>query len=285
MPPASNGFLLIDKPAGASSQDAVTVVRRALGASRAGHTGTLDPFATGLLIVLVGNATRLARFVPSEPKTYEAEIVFGHETDTDDATGTAGRAAPPPDEQRVLDALPSLTGDIMQVPPSYSAKHVQGRRAYAMARRGEAVELAPVAVTVYSWDVLQNEHERWRVRIRCGSGTYLRALARDLGRRAGSAAHLGALRRTAIGPFTVDVAIALHEVRRDVVPTPADRALIGMPRVALSADEVAATRAGRKVAARMDGETTALLDERGDLIAVAERDGAWWQPRVVLADA
>lgn len=285
MAAAINGFLLIDKPAGASSQDAVTAVRRALGASRAGHTGTLDPFATGLLIVLVGNATRLARFVPAEPKTYEAEIVFGHETDTDDATGTPGRVAPPPDEQSVLQAIPALTGDIVQLPPAYSAKQVQGRRAYAMARKGEAVALSPVPVTVYSWDVLAREHERWRVRIRCGSGTYVRALARDLGRHAGSAAHLGALRRTGIGPFTVDDAVAIGEVQGRVDPIPSDRALVGMPRAALNADEVTAIRAGRQVRARIDGDTVALVDAEGVLVAVVERENEWWQPRVVLADA
>jgi tRNA pseudouridine55 synthase len=282
----SSGFLLLDKPAGVTSQDVVTMVRRALGSSRAGHTGTLDPFATGLLIVLIGAATRLARFVPAEPKTYEAEIVFGLETDTDDATGTPGLVAPAPDATRLGDALQQLTGDIFQVPPSYSAKRLQGRRAYALARRGEAVDLAPVPVHVDSWEVLNHDSDRWRFRIRCGTGTYIRALARDLGRRSGSAAHLAALRRTAIGPFSIAEAVTLDEVRAGIAVRPPEAALVGMSRVALVAGELAAVRAGRAVAARDGGQSdVALVDERGHLVAIAERQGESWQPRVVLTDA
>src|SRR4029078_11268780 len=135
-----------DKPAGYSSQDIVTAVRRTLGASRAGHTGTLDPFATGLLIVLLGRATRIARFVPNAPKEYLAEVAFGNETDTDDVTGIATATAELPDESRVVDAIAQLTGSLQQVPPNYSAKHVDGRRAYVMAREGIAVALSPVEV-------------------------------------------------------------------------------------------------------------------------------------------
>ncbi len=286
----TDGFLLVDKPSGLTSQRAVTDVRRALGAARAGHTGTLDPLATGLLVILVGSATRLARFVPGGDKVYEAEIRFGFETDTDDAAGTPTVNAPAPDEQAVHRAIPLLTGRIRQVPPSFSAKHVEGRRAYAMARAGEAVTLEAADVDVRGWDVLAHQGERWRVRITCGPGTYVRSLARDLGRRAGSAAHLSALRRTRIGPFAVENAIALERVLEGVELLPPLEALAGMARIAVSAEAAVRVRTGGMIAAA-DTATTepaglaALVDEHGDLVAVAERSKGSWQPRVVLPHA
>jgi tRNA pseudouridine55 synthase len=291
MPAArTDGFLLVDKPRGLTSQGAVTGVRRALGASRAGHTGTLDPEATGLLVILVGSATRLARFVPTSDKVYEAEIRFGFETDTDDAVGTPTVSAPLPDDQAVYQAIPRLTGRIRQVPPSFSAKHVEGRRAYAMARAGQVVTLESADVDVRSWDVLAHQGERWRVRIACGAGTYVRALARDLGRYAGSAAHLAALRRTRIGPFGLEDAIPLDQVHEGIELEPPLEVLVGMPRVVVSGEAADRIRRGGIIdapdsLADDSAGFAALVDEHGDLLAVAERSQGSWQPRVVLAHA
>lgn len=286
MPPTSiDGFILIDKPAGVTSHDVVARVRRALGGARTGHTGTLDPFATGLLVVLVGGATRLARYVPSEPKTYEAVVRFGARTSTDDATGTVEETQPLPDEARVRDAITSLTGEIEQVPPQFSAKQVGGRRAYAMARRGEDVPLAAVPVTVLAWEVLEHDGADWRLRITCGSGTYIRALARDLGARAASAAHLLALRRTRIADFDLAEATPLDALPEPVPLRPAADAIARMPRQRLDASEAESVRHGRAVPAVIDGDHAALLDAEAQLVAVAERDGTWWQPRLVLAGA
>jgi tRNA pseudouridine55 synthase len=215
------GLLLVDKPAGITSHDVVDRVRRAYGERSVGHLGTLDPFATGLLIVLVGRATRLATFLDIEPKVYEAAISFGSETDTDDATGEVTRSAPAPAESDVRAAIVTLTGEIEQVPPAYSAKKVAGKRAYAAARSGEALELAPASVVVHRWDVGAYTDGMLTATITCGGGTYIRALARDLGRFSGSAAHLASLRRTRIGKF--DVADATPADTLDSSPPPLKR--------------------------------------------------------------
>jgi tRNA pseudouridine55 synthase len=275
--------LLVDKPAGVTSQDAVTLVRRALGADRAGHTGTLDPFATGLLVVLIGRATRVARYAPAEPKVYEADICFGAETDTDDGTGNLTVRAALPDESGVRLATTVLTGTIAQVPPAYSAKHVGGKRAYAMARAGESVALEPVMVHVHEWDILSQHHDTWRVRITCGSGTYVRALARDLGRLASSAAHLAALRRVRIGPFDVDQASTVECIRQGATTRPMVDLLPDLPHSYLDAQSVAQVRNGCDIRADITGARAALLDEVGELIAIGERQGDSWHPAVVLS--
>jgi tRNA pseudouridine55 synthase len=212
------GLLLVDKPAGVTSHDMVLATRRAYGERSIGHLGTLDPFATGLLVLLLGRATRLATFIDTEPKVYDATIRFGTETDTDDATGSVMRTAQLPDPQTVTDAIATLTGNVMQVPPAYSAKSVDGRRAYDAARRGEPIELAPVLVTVHEW-LIREQHPEWiKATITCGGGTYIRALARDLGRATGSAAHLQSLRRTRCGNFDVRDAASLEDLRNAPPP-------------------------------------------------------------------
>ncbi|MGQ0767203.1 MAG: tRNA pseudouridine(55) synthase TruB, partial [Gemmatimonadota bacterium] len=194
MPPI-DGLVLIDKPTGPSSHDIVRRLQRIVGAERAGHTGTLDPMASGLLVILLGTGTRLARFVPDHPKTYLATITFGTETDTDDATGSVVREDPLPAPMDVEAATARLTGPLQQVPPAYSARKVQGRRAYSLARRGTDPQLAPTTVQVHGWEVLSVSESTLTARIQCSRGTYIRALARDLGRMTNSAAHLSALRR------------------------------------------------------------------------------------------
>lgn len=278
---STDGFLLLDKPAGVTSHDVVAVVRRALGGIRAGHTGTLDPFATGLLLVLTGKATRLAQYVLDEPKTYDAAIRFGVETDSDDLTGAPTATAPVPDEFRVQEAVAGLTGRLLQTPPSYSAKQVAGRRAYAMARGGEPVELAPVPIVVHAWESLGRDADVWRFRITCGAGTYVRALARDLGRLTGSAAHLTGLRRIRLGPFDVADATPLSDVGA-LRPRGAREALAHMPNQELTAAELTSVTHGRAVAATVEGSHAALVDVQGALVAVAARDADHWRPRVVI---
>ncbi len=209
------GLLLVDKPAGMTSHDVVQHVRRIYGERSIGHLGTLDPFATGLLVLLLGRATRLATFLDTEPKVYEATIRFGTETDTDDETGTVIRTAAPPGESDVRSSLKTLTGTISQVPPAYSAKSVDGTRAYDAARRGTPLAIPAVDVTVHGWDIRELRSETLSAVVTCSGGTYIRALARDLGRLTSSAAHLGSLRRTRVGEFDVRDAATLEILSAD----------------------------------------------------------------------
>ena len=192
-----------------TSHDVVQQVRRIYAERSIGHLGTLDPFATGLLVLLLGRATRLANFLEMEPKVYEASITFGAETDTDDSTGTVIREAPPPGEAAIRSGVRSLTGTISQVPPAYSAKSVDGTRAYDAARRGEPLDLQAVGVTVHDWEIRGLQGGSLSATVTCSGGTYIRALARDLGRLTSSAAHLGALRRIRVGSFDVGDAATL----------------------------------------------------------------------------
>lgn len=266
----------------------VARVRRVLGTRAVGHAGTLDPFATGLLVVLVGRATRLARFVERQRKRYRADVVLGTATDTDDATGTviASRVPDPwPDAAAVEAALRSLTGTSLQRPPAYSARKVDGERAYTIARRGGAPALTPREVTVTSLELVEWAAPRATIDAVVSAGTYVRALARDLGERLGAVAHCAALRREAIGALTVTEAIPLDRLSRDVaLRSPLD--LLGdMPRVALDAGGAAAVAHGRPVPAAAGAAGEAALVTEGRLVAVAEAGDGWWQPRVVLEAA
>jgi len=284
--PSTEGLVLVDKPAGITSHDVVAIARRALGERRIGHAGTLDPFATGLLVLLVGRATRLLPYLDGEPKVYEARIRFGSETDTDDATGRVVREAALPIRADIDRAIGALTGTIGQEPPAYSAKQVDGQRAYDAARRGAPVRLPPARVTVHSWEIKARTNDTLDAIITCSGGTYVRALARDLGRQAGSAAHLAALRRTRSGPFRVSDACDLAAMRDGrCSPLPPLRALTSLAVEQL--DTAAADRAarGNVVDATVAGDRAALLGPNGELVAVAERSGAGWQPRTVLRDA
>jgi tRNA pseudouridine55 synthase len=278
--------LLVDKPAGVTSHDVVNDARRALRTKRIGHAGTLDPFATGLLVLLVGHATRLLPYLNGEPKVYRATIAFGAETDTDDVTGSVTRTTGLPDPSRVREGIRTLTGPIDQVPPAYSAKQVEGRRAYVVARRGEALALAPVRVTVHAWEIREMSDDRLDAIITCGGGTYIRALARDLGRACDSAAHLASLRRTRSGSFDVGNAMSVEALRAGkAIPEPARAAVPHLSAITLSADDVVHVRHGRTITAALGDRTAALVDATGALVAIAESDGERWQPRVVLPDA
>ncbi len=209
---APAGLLPVDKPAGPTSHDVVARARRVLGTRRVGHAGTLDPFATGLLLLVVGWATRLAEYLSGLEKTYEATVRLGSVTDTDDSTGTIvathdhWRDITP---EEIASAAAGLVGEIDQVPPAYSAKKRGGERAYARARRGEHVALEPVRVVVRELRVLSVALPDVEVAVRCSAGTYVRALGRDLGERLGVGGHVHALRRTAIGPLRVEDAVTL----------------------------------------------------------------------------
>jgi tRNA pseudouridine55 synthase len=280
----TDGMLLVDKPAGVTSHDVVLAARRAFGESRIGHAGTLDPFATGLLVLLLGRATRLLPHLDGVPKEYVATISLGRETDTDDGEGTTVRDAPPPSDADIGAAIAQLTGDIQQVPPSYSAKRVAGRRAYEAARAGEALDLAAAPVQVFEWRDVRRDDRALHATIACGGGTYIRALARDLGRIAGSAAHLSALRRIRSGPFRVDSAVTLETLRGGGATLhPALDALPTIPHLSLAGDDAERVLRGMPIAREGDATSAALVDARsGALVAFAVADGPRWQPRVVM---
>ncbi len=284
--PRSDGILLVDKPAGMTSHDVVATTRRSLGERRVGHAGTLDPFATGLLVMLIGRATRLLPYIDGEPKVYEAVIHFGSETDTDDSTGVPTRSAASADREAIERAIERLTGTIDQVPPAYSAKQVAGRRAYAAARAGEALELSASSVTVHEWRLGALDGADLAATITCSGGTYIRALARDLGRLTGSAAHLASLRRIRSGPFDVADGVSIDHLRGE---RPALRSpLEALKSLALEQiDDAGVDRVlhGRAVRAVAPGERAALIDSANDIVAIAERAGDEWQPRVVLREA
>lgn len=290
----------MDKPAGVSSHDIVGAARRAIGEKRIGHAGTLDPFATGLLVLLVGRATRLLPHIPDEPKVYEARVKFGQETDTEDLHGAVTRDAELPERGRLLEALAQFHGDVLQVPPAYSAKRVDGRRAYELARAGETVELKPVSIRLHRIDVTDLALDaagrvlEATMRVVCGGGTYIRSLARDWARAAGSAAHLVALRRLATGPFRVEDAVSLEDLReRRAELRPALAALPGFPVQRLSDLEIAKIVRGIDVPATVPGAWGALVRDDADvLVALCERRGSAadaggerWQPRVVMREA
>lgn len=287
----TGGLLLVDKPPDLTSHDVVAIVRRVVGSQRVGHTGTLDPFATGLLVILVGRGTRLIPYIDGEPKVYDAVIRFGAETDTDDATGTVAREAEVPTDAAIADAVARLTGVIDQIPPSYSAKKVAGTRAYAAARRGAALELQPSRVTVHRWDVGQRVGADLTARITCSGGTYIRALARDLGRLSGSAAHLTALRRVRSGSFAVDEACTLDQLRAgEWTMRPLRDAIPSLPARRVDDLELVRVLHGNTIDARTDdaeveGARVAIVDDEQTLVAVAERDGDELRPKLVLRDA
>jgi tRNA pseudouridine55 synthase len=279
--------VLVDKPAGMTSHDVVQRVRRALKTRAAGHTGTLDPFATGLLVVLVGRATRLARFVEAQPKTYLATARLGIRTTTDDLTGPVLETKDEiVGEARVREALAAFQGSQLQRPPAYSAKHVGGERSYQRARRGEAVQLAEVTVTVHRIELIAYRAPELDFRVTASAGTYIRALARDLGERLGVGAHLTQLRRESIGSLTVEQAVSLDQLGSEAVVPP--RAVLrDLPAVELEEPEWRAVAHGRSVVdgeaagKRESGEAVALLCG-DDLVGIARAEDGWLRPAVVL---
>lgn len=279
--------MLVDKPEGVTSHDAVHRVRRVLGTRRVGHTGTLDPMATGLLVILVGRATRLARFLMALEKRYRGTIRLGASSSTDDregevtAQGDAWRRVTDPE---VDAAMRALEGASQQRPPAFSARKVAGERAYRLARRGEVPALSSREVLVHRFRLVHRDGPIVEFDARVGSGTYIRALARDLGSALGCGALLETLRRTAVGPFDVCDAVSLESLDREASRLrPVREAVAHLPVIEANGDLAESMRHGRPVPAPdgPDGPVAVLAADR--LLAVAERRGGRLEPTVVLA--
>jgi tRNA pseudouridine55 synthase len=279
-----NGLLVLDKPGGITSRDAVDRAQRWFPrGTKLGHTGTLDPLATGVLVLCVGAATRLADLVQAMGKTYRTRVRLGATSDTDDADGTVtptpGAVAPSEDQVRA--AVTQFIGEIQQVPPAYSAMKVTGRRAYAMARRGEEVSLAARPVRVYRIDVLHYEYPALDLEIDCGKGTYIRSIARDLGADLGCGGYVEVLRRTRVGPFRAEDGLSPDADAAAVKLLPMALAAAELPAVQLDADGLRRIRQGQPVRAEAPPGPVALF--AGDeLVAVGEAAGGWVRPAKVL---
>lgn len=295
---AISGVLVVDKPVGMTSHDVVQVIRNGTGLRRAGHTGTLDPRASGVLVILVGPAVRLSEYVSASDKRYQAIIRLGSTTDTFDAEGKFTRSNQPVDvtEAQFEEVLKSFIGEIEQTPPPYSAVKVQGRKAYEMARQGEEVDLAPRKIQVHHLEVLEWAPPEVVVDVHCSSGTYVRSLANDLGEKLGCGAYLVGLRRTKSGRFSLRDATPLRKLQEAFTAgnwyqylIPAAEALGDWPAVELSPDEVEAVRHGHRVKVK-EGNTEAKVrgvSTQGELVALmeiatAEDGSSEWQPRKVF---
>jgi len=288
----TRGFLVVDKPGGMTSHDVVARVRRATDVKRVGHAGTLDPMATGVLVVGIGAVTRLIRFIQDQPKEYVATAQFGVATDTLDAEGGILDRVEMSFTTEEMEAVARrFTGDIMQVPPMVSALKHEGRRLYDLAREGKTVEREPRPVTVHELEILavgSGPYPEVEFRVVCSSGTYVRTLADDMGRALGGHAHLTALRRTRVGSLGLDRAVTVDglDAWKDHLISPAD-ALADLPGITVEKETAWAVRQGAPLlgdAARAGpaDEPYRVLDEAGELLAIYERRGERAAPVVVL---
>lgn len=305
-----SGVLVVDKPVGLTSHDVVQTVRRGTGIRRAGHTGTLDPRASGVLVVLIGPAVRLSEFVSAADKRYQATLRLGTSTDTYDAEGRVTQSTPVDHitEDQFNEIIKNYEGEIEQVPPPYSAVKVKGRKAYEHARKGETVELKPRKIHVYNLEVLEWAPPEAVLDVYCSSGTYVRSLANDLGEDLGTGAYLIGLRRTKSGRFTLRDAVPLRQLQDAFLAgewsrylIPAAEALGDWPGIELDGDQVEKVRHGHRISAMEDakeliapenhpyveegnmGMVRAITDQ-GDLVAIMhyiEEDNEW-QPKKVF---
>jgi tRNA pseudouridine55 synthase len=297
-----DGLLIIDKPEGLTSHDVVARVRRALKTKRVGHTGTLDPFATGVLVMLVGKATRLAQFLDKDEKEYEAVIQFGYETDTGDRTGvrTAESGMRSEEIAELLrttswkTVFDNFLGKIQQIPPMYSAKKQAGKKLYELARKGKEVKRKPVTVTIRELEIIDDEelrtpHSALRVRVVCSAGTYIRTLAEDIGRRIGVGAHLAELRRLRAGKFTIAQRIShdsLDPLTADLIPI--EDAVSQLSPFVLSDERIEKTRNGLTTRtngkAYLENEFVRMLDKNDKLVAIGihESELSQIRPKIVL---
>ena len=278
------GILNINKPAGMTSRDVVNRVARIVKPAKAGHAGTLDPMATGVLLVGVGPATRLVSFLQKQTKEYRAQFLFGQRSDTDDITGnvTIAENCEPVLREQIETLLPEWTGEIDQVPPAFSAIHVNGKRAYQLARKGEQVTLPSRKVRIDSLEILNYCWPQIEVEMRCGSGTYVRSVGRDLGERLGCGATMSALERTAIGDFTVENSVELDALNSETLAgnlQPAQKAVIDLPRYQMTAEERAKIITGCSIPIpatltelSSDSEWVAIIDTTGELAALCIPD-------------
>ena len=275
------GLLLVDKPGGMTSHDVVDVVRRTLRTRKVGHAGTLDPMATGLLVLGVGRATRLLRFLGDLPKTYEGSARLGVETTTLDADGhTTAERPVSSTEDDVRSAMTALIGESLQSPPAYSAVKVGGRKLYEAARKGEALEAAPRPIRVDGFELTSFRAPDIDFLVTCSGGTYVRVLLADVGDALGCGAHLTRLRRTAIGSLDVHDAVVLDRI---VAPLPIDRAVAHLPRLDLDAEEAIAAGHGRVLGPAGITGPYAVFRSDATLIGVYEDVGPQARPLVILA--
>lgn len=291
MPPALTGLLNIAKPAGLTSRQVVDRVQRLVRPAKAGHAGTLDPLATGVLVVCIGQATRLIEYVQQMPKTYVGEFLLGRTSDTEDATGAVVELVDPPmptlaDIEAVI---PKFLGTIQQRPPAYSALKVEGRRAYDLARAGEEFELAARPIDIFGIEILSYDYPRLTLRIRCGSGTYIRSLGRDLAEAVGTGAVMSALERTAIGCFESAQGVDADSLTRDNLGDylrPPSLAVSALPRMVVSGEERKLLSNGRAIVRTDFAATTvelpsevAAFDDAGNLTALlAPVTRELWKP-------
>jgi len=308
-----DGILIVDKPEGLTSHDVVARLRRILKTKRIGHTGTLDPFATGVLVMLVGKATRLAQFLDKDKKEYEAIVRFGFETDTGDGTGSPKSKVQSPKSvslDEIKSILESFRGEIEQTPPMYSAKKVDGKKLYELARKGIEIERKPVKVTIYEIELIEDQKPKteelqkndfglWTLdfglKVLCSAGTYVRTLAEDIGRKLEIGAHLSALRRTRAGIFDLSKAVTIEELEKIVSTDELDEVLISMsdalahlPKITLDETAIKDTQNGKKLkfedAEFEDNQTIRMLDEAGNLVAIGfyVEERKCIQPRIVM---
>lgn len=304
-----DGILIIDKPAGITSHDVVARCRRILKTKRIGHTGTLDPFATGVMVILVGKATRLAQFLDKDTKEYEAIVRFGFETDTGDRTGEA-KSIPNSkfkiQKVEMEEVLENFRGEIEQTPPMYSAKKVDGKKLYELARKGIEIERKAVKVKIYELELMENG--KWKTennsepetrdigfKVLCSAGTYIRTLAEDIGRQLETGAHLAELRRTKAGKFGIEKTVTLEKLEEIVSANKLEEVLISMneavshlPEAVLSETDIKKTQNGIKLKFESseieDNQAIRMIDERENLIAVGfyKKAENCVQPKIVL---
>jgi tRNA pseudouridine55 synthase len=285
---APDGLLVVDKPAGWTSHDVVGRCRRLAGTRKVGHAGTLDPMATGVLVLGVGRATRLLGHLALTDKAYDATVRLGATTVTDDAEGEVveQRDAGGVTDEALAAALAALTGPLQQVPSAVSAVKVDGVRSYARVRAGESVELAARSVVVSRFALLERRGDELDVQVECTSGTYVRALARDLGAALGVGAHLTALRRTRVGPFDLASARTLEQLAQELAVVPLDAAVAAsFPRRELSAEEAVDLSYGKRLAPTGRPGTVGAMAPDGRCIALVEDRDAAARPVVVFAPA
>lgn len=299
-----DGILIIDKPAGPTSHDIVAKVRKIFGTKRVGHTGTLDPFATGVLVILIGQATRLLQFLEKDIKEYEAVMRFGAETDTGDLTGTVIRKWQADDEiNNILQNInwqeiaARFHGVTLQTPPMYSAKKIAGKKLYELARRGTEIERQPIAITIDEISItpiaVGSRTTEALLRVRCSAGTYIRTLAEDIGRAIGVGAFLSSLRRTRAGRFTLPDAVSIETLAAAESPRvflrPMDDAVSHLPYFQLSTNRIAPTRSGMPTRTGSGifaaDEWVRMIGDDGRLVALGrfDKDEKILQPRIVFS--
>ncbi len=285
MKPSPFGLLLVDKPSGPTSHQVVAYVRRWTGERQIGHTGTLDPLASGLMVLCLGPATRLSAELTGKPKRYTAQVHLGQVSTTYDAEGDlTPTGAPVPTVDEVSAALLAFVGDQLQTPPAFSAVRQGGQRAYDLARKGHTVTLPPRPVTIFSLTLTAWQPPLCELDVRCSAGTYIRSLAHDLGHKLGCGAHLAGLRRTESGHFALAQAHPLDDVRAhwEAYLLTADHALPDWPTIHLTATEAERVRRGQPARLTPHAERARAFDEAGRFFALLRaRDGAWWPDKVL----